>query len=691
MKYIKPFLIILSCFLALVFFPFTIYASQATVHMQPGRVYEFTNNDPRTLAYVTIAGTTRYDFVSIDQHGKAAEFGVSGGRCPVRGGGVTRVSVPSAVSASYNSERISVTITEGAALQRLHFANETYTVENRQTERINLSINIINEDNTYDCVIRDGEKTINFFARQIRFTSQPVPGLGSITFTAGEEGLTLMYPGTWDSAMLHVKKEARPCLVQHELTAGVGQTLINSGLEALSVSVSAGDAFIYDYILRDGRGFNLENFNNARGGRLNVPAGYSLFFTPKNANPILFFPSDWQNDLRLTGGGIGESGLYELEPGQSLALTNTSLTASADIRLQNKQANREFYYDFTVIEGLEIRYGVKRRDATVSLPPGAVFTLTAGENETIEVRLPSDTPITAQRTIGHAVSEYALAPGASVRLGNTHENTLRLTAQSEATAGTLDYLQKDGEGEIVSYGRTAINQSIILEKDSSILVTNTNQIPVSFIFPASWLAIGLTLTESEEDALRFRVIHENQPVLINNIDRQYVCAVKIESETSISAFDFVIHDHNDRVVEYGIFNGGEMEIPNGGKLSVMGQRGVTMVIYYPAEWDDIILKQSDVTDAPLYKATYTPAQRFTLTNRVRGRNAMDYDIQNNSVGTAASYYVRVGDDVRRITAAEQPVSGIITVPRDTSVAITVAAGGDLEIWMPREWARLLIR
>jgi hypothetical protein len=690
----KPTIFLFLCIL-LIFTPNNIIqtqAAQTTLQLIPGMVYEFSHNDPRTISYITVPGTTRYEYVSYDQHGAVVEFGISGGRCPVRGGGLTRLSVHNAVSVSFDSTRISVTSSTGAAIFRLPIPEgKTVTLSNVSTDRITVSIDNSGRDSLalYDCVVRDNEGIVNFYALQSRFTNQNIPALGSATFTAGAGGMTLMFPA--DSAVTP-KDETRAALVTVPLTAGKSRTLTNNHTLPYELSLLTKSTFFYDYTLWDTKGYAIDQGNNEQGTKISITPGNSLFFTPKN-EATLFFPSDWQHRLTLAEGGETVSGLYELLPGQHLHITNASLEQSYDIRINNKQAYREFMYDFALLDGTETRYGKERRDGMVSLPPGSEITLTSvsDDNEIIEVRLPSASPLTARYTDEKAVGSYMLLPGASATFVNKNENIYRITPQSEATQGTMDFVQKDSTGTIVDYGRVPLHQVINLETAHIWLLTNTEQSPVEFIFPFKWSNEGLTVTASETEALCFTLVGENTTIQVNNLDRQYVSHLRTAGENTIALFDYVLTDGKNAVTEYGVNTGGELTIPAAGKLTIMPQKGSVLALYYPAEWKETSLRNADASGTPLFRATYKPGSRFTMQNRTKGKNAMIFEVQNNSVNTAAAYFVRENRDNTRIGANEQPISGFIYIPEETILTLTVATGADLEIWLPHNWARQLIR
>jgi hypothetical protein len=619
-----------------------------------------------------------------------AEFGVTGGRCPVRGGGVTRITVPTSVSVSFDSSKISITDRAGETLTRLTVReNNTVTLTNSRNERASVAIDNTNRPfhAQYDCVIRDDEGVAVYFAPEIRFTSQNIPPLGSATFTALEGGLTLMFPA--NEALSH-ENETRPALTFFNLNINQSLTLANIGEKPYEARLVTDTVFIYDFVIRDDKGFVINQNTNERTTRIIFPTDNALHITPRSQNEM-FFPSDWLDEISIVLGGELTKGLYELEPGESLLVTNSSLDTTHDIRIANKQNFRDFTYDFLMEDGQDIRYGTKRRDGVIALPPGVILTITAGEDETIEVRLPSANVITARETDVQAVDSYLLEPGESALLTNHGENEFRINPISDATFGHMDFVRKDDEGEITDFNRIPFNQMFALEAGHSILLTNTAHNPVEFLYPYTWLHEGLVIEYSETEALRYTLTEENQTMHVVNKDRLYVFGLKAEGENSPSVFDYVMTDARGLVTEYGVFFGGEIFVPANGRLAIMPQRGTTMALFYPAEWEGLIFTQSTSEAAPLYRATYKPGDRFTLVNRTRDRNAMTFDIQNNSMNTAAAFFIREGRDNARITADEIPSGGMITIPENTSFTFTVAAGADLEIWFPQEWVRHLIR
>jgi hypothetical protein len=255
----------------------------------------------------------------------------------------------------------------------------------------------------------------------------------------------------------------------------------------------------------------------------------------------------------------------------------------------------------------------------------------------------------------------------------------------------MDFVQKDNDGEITDFGRMPISQPVTVENTHTLLITNKAENPVDFLYPSAWLDNGLTAAPSEEAALTRLTAKDGQPVQVLNLDKQYVSYFRIEGENTASAFGYAVRDGRNAITAYRFGSDGRFDIPAGGMFTFAPNKNTTAALYYPAEWDGELLQFSLATERPLHQITLKPGERVTFQNRTRGRDARDFELHNNSMASNASYFIRVGRDNSRIGVNEQPGNGNIPVPSETSVTVIAAPGGDLEIWMPLEWAVLLIR
>jgi hypothetical protein len=91
---------------------------------------------------------------------------------------------------------------------------------------------------------------------------------------------------------------------------------------------------------------------------------------------------------------------------------------------------------------------------------------------------------------------------------------------------------------------------------------------------------------------------------------------------------------------------------------------------------------------PLYRITLKPGQTARFNNL---DSTEAFVINNNSGVDSASYYLRNKDDTTPIGDGEQPSAGAITIPEDTVISVTAAPGDDLKLWLPQDWANVLLR
>jgi hypothetical protein len=174
----------------------------------------------------------------------------------------------------------------------------------------------------------------------------------------------------------------------------------------------------------------------------------------------------------------------------------------------------------------------------------------------------------------------------------------------------------------------------------------------------------------------------------------------------------------------------------------MPQEGEVISVAFPAVWHGRDLRVRSVTEQPLYRITIAPGRNVSFNNRT----ANNFVISNNSGTSRAGFHLYgAGEWVRRYedivvnpnetinpgdffppgwsvifdyfdlwgqmdaipapprtervprdefiphapvnVETDTPNSGDIILPANTRLTVTAALGEDLEIWMPRAWAR----
>jgi hypothetical protein len=662
MKKLNMFLLFILCVTGIfIFMPKDVQAANTTRTLQPGRVYTFTGLDRRVISHIAVAGTGRYQFVTLDGRGNVTGYGFAFGRVSVHGDGATLLSPLTPTNVTFDTARITMTETAGEALRQITLADgQTLAVTNNG--RVNQHIRT-NRAAPYDVVITNAVGNVTVLERGIRFPQFSLPLGGEAVITAAGDDMVVYYPNLWHGNTITTRRLNHPAIFSYDLWEGETYLLTNTGERNVMLWVEAlfsAAAFSYDFIVRDRLGFAVSH-GETTSNRITVQPHRPLTLTP-HMDAELFFPYTMQRDF-LIGFGTDAPAFYALEPGQTLQIANNSLTRFYNVFLASEPSGYGIVYDFTLETDEGITFGLERETGTVRIPPGGILTLTAGlppewAPQTLAVRFP-DSDMISYKLTEPTITRFTVKTGESFLLNLNGDRVFSCLVKSSADV-TLDYVLSNPEGEIVSFGRKT--QTIELEPGYTLHITNPNEDePIDLYFPSAWLNDGLTLTATSAPALFRRVLEEGEALRIDNVSTRLNRPLLIEnfSNTRTGTADFILTDTDNTIRSYGTQNMGLVTLRYESRLSLTPTGETRISVSYPAVWHNRFFRIFNAAAPLLYRVTLRPGEELELRN------------------TSQSFIT--------VSTNGEP----IRVAPNATFTLEAPRGENLHIWMPITRARQL--
>jgi hypothetical protein len=398
----------------------------------------------------------------------------------------------------------------------------------------------------------------------------------------------------------------------------------------------------------------------------------------------MFFPADVARTLVITQGTYAPAH-YLLETGQTLTIANIDAVRPYNVYLASEPGGYTIDYDYTLETEDGITFGIGQRAATITLPPGAVLTLTAGRPpewmpQTLALRFAYNDSITYRADIP-SIKRYTLAPGGSVIFTNEGDEPLPMLLLSDTQGDTLDYLRYNVYGEIASFGLQRATR-LYLEPGEPIHFTNPGNEPFFFVYPTAWYKQGLDAGETETPALFRRTLKEGEWLRFDNTS-----AVNALTFHMNETFDFTVTDTDNRLLAYGIQNAGFITLQQRERLTVQPSNAEPLDVIFPYAWQPRTIRMATVANPPLFHITVRPNETVVLRNLMGAR----LELSNNSRHDGAGFYTRDGEHLTAVPTlgTHAPVYGRpIVLNGDQTLTLTVR-GATLHIWMPFTQARQL--
>jgi len=694
----KKLLFFVGCFLVVALFPISVWASQTTRTLQPGRTYEFVGRDARVISHVNISGAGRYQFVETNALGELLRFGYSNWRISISGTGRTAVTPLAPMQVTFDSSRLRVYESEGTVLRQFT-VNEGQTISLQNTSMVNHHIRInLAFGVTYDFTLTDIFGDIDNFGFESRFPQVNVIGGGTKKITAQDGSLIVYFPSSWYGNNIRVARPQQPVLSTLEISAGYELALANSSSEAVNITARTmhiGIPFRYEFVMR-GRDGHVVSYGTASSSQIRIPAHNTLHLTPI-IDAELIFPHALLSYLSIGHGGSAP--MYRsLLQGSSLVVTNNDPLRTHSIFVRCGTDSGNFSFDYVLENNNVITFrileNITAAQHVFNLPAGASITITATEAVGHLALVLPDISVIETRTMEQAaLVRYEVLPGASVYITNDSGYTMDIMTITDENAFGFDIVRYDLEsGDIQDFGRVDLRNRFSLDSGQSALIT-THDYSVIFALPQIVASRGLTFVESDRVALFRQPLAYGNVLQIDNIDRWYNHYFLVEDDSnrrsrpSGFAYEYLATGIRARggLLYYGLSNLGYHTIPTNGRVTLMPRPGNVLSVAFPSEWHGRYLQVRTVVERPLHHIVLTPGQSITINNSTME----NFVLSNNSHATLAGFHIRVGHGLPVNLNTDIAQSGNIILTRGTVTTITAALGADLEIWMPLSLARQL--
>jgi hypothetical protein len=564
----------------------------------------------------------------------------------------------------------------------------TNTNENR-TYTVFLTNDLGNNALLYDYTL---ETEHDFILRIDQTAPQiAIPPGGVLTLTAGTppEGAAqrIVVHSARRTALTH-RIGATP-VVRHILNTNSGLVINNTdenrAYNVLITNIGRGNTVSYDYTLETDDDFILRTNQNAAqitippGGILTLAAGIPPQGTTQTLAVHMARRAAVTHHV-----DTAPVVRYALDTDKGLVISNLNSTRTYSVFITNTGRSNAVLYDFTLETEDDFVLRTNQSAAQVNIPPGGILTLAAGMP-------PEGTPQTlaahfaCRETITHHVGtspvvRYALAPGDSAIFHNTSDEPLALQLLSDYQNAALDFLRFNKYGDVVDFGLQRAARPVI-EPDKRTHFTNASEYEFVFIFPAVWLDEGLEISNAATPALFRRTLEEGEWLRFENTSTLTPITLLVTE-----AFDFALTDNENRLISYGIQNGGNFTLQQRERVTIMPSDEALDVLF-PFIWQPRIVRMATVANPPLFHIHVSPNETITLRNPL----STAATLPNNSQRDGAGYYIRDGihDTAIPTSGTHSPVYGRDIVLGASRVYTLTARGATLHIWMPFALARQL--
>ncbi|MCL2840953.1 MAG: hypothetical protein FWE05_09310 [Defluviitaleaceae bacterium] len=742
----KFFLCTVATIVMMVFAPSIVWAAQQSRTLQVGNVYEFVGIDPRVISHVRVTGTGRYQIVARDTDGEVTRFGYAAGQFSINGAGAVEISPLEPLTISFDTARLQLTSRSGFALHEIAVGNHGVVIENIHSEALHVRTTNL----TYlDFVTTNRIGTVVHFERGIRSPQLNITAGGSLTVSS-EEGTSIYFPSRWHGRQLNVYAHTTPALVEIAMLPNHSQMIEVLTDVTFVPRFYTGDEyspFAYEYIIR-GRDGHVISHDEVEGFELRLTARQAMTITPLSY-AIMYFPYHWLEYLDIDDSA--DTPAYLVLPfGMSMEITNDDMVRPHTVFLRCVNDENVFGFEYVMLYDDEITFNkvedVITPQASVVVPAGAIVTITSTQVD-IAVSIPDISAMDVTQVSTAPLHRQVMTQGTSVFAQNSGDDSATFLFYAQADDVTLDYVLYDNDGDILSFGRINAGDYFTLEEGQSARFTSPDD-SATLVFPRT--LDGLTVETSSETALYRHMLSYGNILQIDNIDRnRYNRPFLIQNEAINGDFyyDFVMGTTATQMVvlDYGVGTSEQYLLPATRRMTLMPQEGVALSIAFPSSWNNTYLSIQETTEAPLHRITLTPGRTVTLHNNTRN----NFVLSNNSHDTHAGFhtygsgewvrhyenvlvnhgvminpgdffppgwseilgqYVEFEDLLRPIPVqpryervaryeyvphpavnirADVPQSGDIFLPAGERLRITAALGEDLEIIMPRSWARQL--
>ena len=431
-------------FAVLVLAPIAVYASQTTRTLRPGNVYEFTGIDARVISHVNSTSSGRYEIVTWNSTGDITRFGTGTGRFSVSGTGGAAISPLTAITVTFDSSRLRITSSAGAALQTVQIP-EGQTVRFANSRNSNMHVRTSSASN-FDFAIFNRMGGSTNFMQDTRMPQMSIPAGGSLMITA-TSGTDVYFP-TRMAGYITVENIGHPAIFTKQLYAGQVYNISNTGNTTVNLPVVMpyeGAVFSFEYVTR-GRDGHVSGYGQRDVSTLQLAAMNSISITPI-VDGEFAFPYVLLENVSIQHGDHTPR-YMPITHGQSVTVENSDANRAHSVVIRCPDNNNAFEIEYVVQRGYEVIANTATvfagGNATVNLQGVSQATITVVEADGhLAVHLPDANEITATPTTAAAMARYSIGftlGGATISNNHPHRPRTAVVSCPQNGGFTLDVL-----------------------------------------------------------------------------------------------------------------------------------------------------------------------------------------------------------------------------------------------------------
>lgn len=468
------------------------------------------------------------------------------------------------------------------------------------------------------------------------------------------------------------------------LIAGKSYEITNSD-KSNDVYISATGAKKYDYVQIDS--YNEITTYGSSSSSIFVASGGKTTITVGETDMNILYSSANVSVKEISGSVIKR---FTIAAGKSLEISNknterTYALSSESARFSSKQ-------DCVTKDaaGNVINYAAAT-SFLMDVPAAGSLVITAGEND-LNLYAPSrwmSSDLTVKYPNYPALFTYTVAAGKTVNIVNNNKESAYSLSSSgvrSANGSRYDYVVKDINGVVTSFGDSDLQNDVTVEAGGSTIVSAPKNGVLTLCFPYDWKAKSLTVTEQSKPALTQYTFAAGKTVEIINAskDNRYSIALGGLNRESTPKVDYVSKDGFKNVSDYG--SGSVLDritVAEGGVSLITVNGGGNLRVWFPYEWSEKNVKVVEKNTQALSYYTLAASKSLLIQNK---NMYADYTVATNCTNLGYSRYDYVSKDSSSvIDYASDSKSDKLNVLSGGQTLITAGAGSNIKLWFPKEW------
>ena len=527
----------------------------------------------------------------------------------------------------------------------------------------------------------------------------PDGGETILTVTNGYT-LNIYAPYGWGGELVLSELSAR-ALANVTLNPG-DSALINNfnGDSAFDIKTDASpetQAPKFDYVFTDDAGYILNYGSADLFGGFRVTGGGSAVITAgRNRVLNVYFPAEWRGKhIEIKTSGVAPAvAEYRLGAGKSALIKNTRESSAVIATNSGQPLAPKFDYALRDSAGKVTSFVPPDYYGEITITSLGEASVTAGKDYDLKFLLPGEwlreEYITITEAENPSVFYKTLASGQSVTIENSDPDFFADIRVFESETGAHDFVQKNFDGEIISFGVAASPEIISVWPGGRYQLTVNRGHELCLYMPYEWAENFIEFKNAYASVSSF-TIKAGESAEIQNADKIYAYALGTNSSDGVFApsFDYVYYDPENKITGYG---SGDIDktltVPESSRVILTAKKGGDLKIWFPFEWqNDRLISFAKRHEPSLFHLTVPSGKTVEITNKANEA----YNIKNNSGGgpTEPKYDCKLWLPGRGETETKSQ-HGEIAVPPEARLIIKAADGYDMKLWMPGDWLKSLV-